>query len=134
MASSQFVVAIECEGFVHEGDPGTDGRPISESTANDLNNGKLEQLSDNYGLVESLVRDDGSGILYFEWDPPLENEDEDVAGAAQTWHSAKLYTDHTRSAVAGIGLQVNEVVISLRDGDWEPGTEGAKGDRPPVVV
>lgn len=133
MATSQFVVAIECEGFVHEGDPGTDGRPLAEDTANEINQGKLDQLAEVYGLVEHLVRDDGSGILYFEWDPPVENEDEDVSGAVKTWHSAKLYTDQTRSAVGGVGLQVNEVIITIRDPDDEPGTEGAKSDHPPVV-
>lgn len=125
MADSQFVVAIECEGFVHEGDPGTDNQPLEADVAESVNNEKLTQLSENYGLVESLVRDDGSGILYFEWDPPAETEDD---GAAQTWHSAKLYTDHIRSAVGGVGFQVNEVSISVRGGDFEPGTEGPKGD------
>lgn len=134
MASSQLVVAIECEGFVHEGDPGTDGRPLSEGTATEVNNAKLDHLVDTYGLVEHLIRDDGSAILYFEWDPPAEGEGEDVDGGAQTWQTAKLYTDNIRSAVAGVGLQIHEVIITARDSDTEPGTEGAKGDHPPVVL
>jgi hypothetical protein len=115
---TEYMVEVEVQGFAVEGQVDVDGSRVTADEAEKANDDKLAMLKGNelVDIVDTLVRDDGSGIIYFRWDPPAEalvrehDQNVEVAdsdepeGAAQTWHSAKLYTEQVISAVAGAGL------------------------------
>jgi len=85
--TSTFAVKIEVAGLVTEDDKGKTHRfPLRKTFGKDL--------------VDELVRDDGTGILYFEWHP--EEEDD----GARTWEEGKHNAEHYRSLVVGAGLPV----------------------------
>lgn len=120
MTDSQYVVEVEVEGF--EAVTGTENRVIDPADRDRLNRERLDYLPDDVNLVETLVRDDGTGILWFGWDPPAEDEvdldlgeDEKATGGAKTWQTAKEYTEHIRSSVVGAQFQVVECRIGLRE-------------------
>ena len=93
---SEYVVEVEVSGIEDGNDP------------------KLGAFSDIPGIepLDALVREDGTGILYFRWAPPTETSDDGIGAA--TWMAAKGYTEHVLSAVKGIGFPVVEHRIVTR--------------------
>jgi hypothetical protein len=130
---SEYVVEVEVQGFAVEGQVAVDGSRLTAEEAQKANDEK-RALVEGPGveIVDVLQREDGSGIFYFRWDPPAEafvrehDQNEDVADpdepehAAQTWQSAKLYTEHVASSVAGAGFLRVEHRIVTRDRAEDP--------------
>lgn len=127
IVEGEYVVEVSVTGFAVEGQVAVDGHRLTEDEAKEANEAKhaaVEALE--VDLVEAFQREDGSGIFYFRWDPPAEawvRDDVPVdrhfdadppEGAAQTWHSAKLYTEHVVSAVVGAGFSIADVRIVTR--------------------
>lgn len=109
MAGSQYVVEVEVAGFLRDGDtdPNND-KPYTKAALTKANKAKLASVErPDVTLVDTLVRDDGTGILWFEWDPPSD-------GGAATWQAAKDYTEQVRSAAA-TAFQVIETRIGLHE-------------------
>lgn len=97
MTDPQYVVVVEASGFDDEGE-------------------KLKlvkQAAKPTKLVDSLVRDDSTGLLYFEFDPPSDGEGDT---GAKTWDMAKDYVwDGPRGAVNGAGLRPDRVYLALHE-------------------
>lgn len=114
---SEHVVEVEVQGFAVEGQVAVDGHRLDADEAEAANDEKVAILTDNetVDLLDVLVREDGTGIVYFRWVPPGENVDgERLDDAADTWHSAKAYTEHIISTVVGAGLLRVEHRIGTR--------------------
>lgn len=88
---------------------------VTVETTGDHNKETLKSLKP-LGLVDQLVRDDDTGILYFEWKPDAEPDGDDGSTGASTWEAAKASAAHVRSAV-GAYLTVVECRIELHDDD-----------------
>lgn len=118
--TSEYVVEVEVTGFATEGMVAVDGHTLTAKEARKANADKLDGLDPSYAdaeieMHEPLVRDDGTGILYFVWNPPVENDNGQLRDdGAQTWMAAKGYTEHILSTVVGAGFATVEHRIGLR--------------------
>lgn len=115
MADSQYVVEVEVEGFLTSDAVDSEGKKLTPAAINKANKAKLNAFDKTVTVVDSLVRDDGTGILHFQWDPPREDEWDDDPTGAVTWQSAKEYTEHIISSVVGAQFQIVEERIVLRE-------------------
>lgn len=118
------MVEVEVDGFVAEGMVAVDGSRIDAKQAKAANKGKLAALKDPLvKLADSLIRDDGTGILYFRWEPPVETNEKGkpLDDGAATWMEAKSYTAHVLSVVVGAGLRRIEHRLVTRDPEAAPG-------------
>lgn len=113
---SVYVVEVEVTGFAKEGDVDLQGEHLTKKQAETSNEEKLDAFDQYPDVVvgEPLVRDDGTGILYFHWDPPPEAADD----GAQTWMAAKGYTERILSVVRGAGFPI----VEHRIGTWAADT------------
>jgi len=124
--TSEYVVEVEVTGFATEGMVAVDGHTLTAKEAREANADKLDGLEPSFAdteieMHEPLVRDDGTGILYFVWDPPAENDDGTPRDdGAMTWMSAKQYTEHVISTVAGAGFAMVEHRIGLHEVEAKP--------------
>lgn len=120
---SEYVVEVEVDGFVVEGMVAVDGSRIDAKQAKAANKEKFKALRDPLvKLSDSLVRDDGTGILWFSWFPPIETDEtgKPTPDGAATWMEAKGYTAHVLSVVVGAGLRRVEHRIVIRDPEGLP--------------
>lgn len=115
---SQYVVEVEVNGFATEGTVAVDGSRLDAKQAKAANKEKLANLKGRgVTLLDSLVRDDGTGILYFEWKP----DTEEGADGADTWQAGKQHAALVLSVVAGAGFQRFEHRIVTRGPGDVPG-------------
>mgnify|MGYP001589397403 CR=1 FL=1 len=118
--TSEYVGEVEVNGFAVAGTVAVDGSLLTAKQARVANDDKLAGLAE----VDSLVREDGTGILWFVWTP---GPDE---GGADTWHAAKLHTEDVLSRVAGAGFAAFEHRIVIRDRDEQGAASTPPADGP----
>lgn len=84
-------------------------------------------------LADKMIRDDGTGELYFRFEPKTESEYASTEGGATTWDSAlRNHIEPMRSTMAGAGLQVNGIRVEGRDVSQANATADTKpGDSKP---
>lgn len=117
------MVEVEVDGFVVEGMVAVDGTIIDAKQAKAANKEKVEALKDPLArLADTLIRDDGTGIVWFHWTPPAETDDKGkvLDDGASTWMEAKSYTAHALSVVVGAGLRRVEHRLVTRGPEAPP--------------